>query len=663
VRSEGPWLLVYAAAVHGWSAWTERAWGWTASRIAGLAGAAAVAVAWGQAQPWGDTAIHAALHLFALAVMLPELVAVWRGRGVLLPIGIAVLVGVGLLDASLLLSEMLRAYSSALRGGGLVAGALWLGLAALLAGRSQERSAATFVRGLGGLGGVVLAIGAAFVWDVDWRGAPWGPVASLAVLAPLLLLLRRRVNAGDAGVVAAAILCFLLARAEVGDLIFSHARTIVAEAPSTFALLVLALVPAATLTAWGRNGFLRGTGLVLGAAALSFPFVPPHEEAMAWGALGLALPALWALGGHERARATGDLALAWAARAMALVLAVTWAGSVTTLARVSGWPNALDPHTVSALTLAIVLVTIRLRPVPGAKPSAFRDLLMAGAVGLLLLAGGREVHLLTLGFPASEHSAALALFGAAAALALALHARTGERLGRAATAIACLFAAALFVLSMALSGATGTPLVLALLGVGLACGLVTEVLLRRRGERPTWLGAASVPLLVLGLAWFSAAQMALRPPVTALANDRFLAGAGLTLLLAGTLWSTIRAGGPTAARWATGIGLLVVGYLAGLFELVLATRPLHGAWSPVLVSLYTAAVAAAMLVVGFRWSLRPLRVAALVVLGIVVAKVGLYDLAASELPLRVLVTGVLGLVLLGSAYAYARTKRATTPED
>ena len=59
---------------------------------------------------------------------------------------------------------------------------------------------------------------------------------------------------------------------------------------------------------------------------------------------------------------------------------------------------------------------------------------------------------------------------------------------------------------------------------------------------------------------------------------------------------------------------------------------------------------------------RPLRYAALVGFGGVILKIGLFDLSEAELPLRILVTGVLGLVLLAAAYGYARRSSARDAE-
>jgi hypothetical protein len=74
------------------------------------------------------------------------------------------------------------------------------------------------------------------------------------------------------------------------------------------------------------------------------------------------------------------------------------------------------------------------------------------------------------------------------------------------------------------------------------------------------------------------------------------------------------------------------------------------------VSVFCTLYAALVMLLGFATRDAPLRYAALAGFGIVVAKVGLHDLAASPLPLRVLVTGVLGFVLLAVAFQYGRRR-------
>jgi hypothetical protein len=437
--------------------------------------------------------------------------------------------------------------------------------------------------------------------------------------------------------------------------------------PQAWLLLLVALVPAAALVGTGRNALARIAGLGVGAATLGFALLAPALHiTQAWAAAALTLPAAWAVGGHLRARQTQDRALGQAAAVLVLGLGVLWVCTSLVLDRAWGWPKGLDPHTLSALGLAGAALFLRARGFarrPG-LPLDFTKELMAVAVGLVLVAAGREVHLATRDLAATTHSAAMALFGALSGLALALHARTGGRLGRAGAALACLVAASGAVLVQAVTHPLDGAFVYALLGTGLATVLAGEVLSRREGDRPEWLGFAVAPFFALVLAWvITSLEAADRIPL-AIENLRFAGGIGLTALLGSGAWLASRGPVPPALRWTLATGALVVGYLAGLLELLQATHDLQvagvleGAWGPVLVSLYTVLVAGGMLFVGFRWRLAPLRYTALVVLGVVVAKVGLYDLAASRLPLRVLVTGVLGLVLLSGAYAYTKRRRA-----
>ena len=107
----------------------------------------------------------------------------------------------------------------------------------------------------------------------------------------------------------------------------------------------------------------------------------------------------------------------------------------------------------------------------------------------------------------------------------------------------------------------------------------------------------------------------------------------------------------------------VVAFVAGLLEVLQMAPTMAGGAAGVPVSIYTTLFAAALLTVGFVRGIEALRYGALMMFGIVVLKVGLYDLRATELPLRILVTGVLGLVLLGASFAYAKRERPTSAMD
>ena len=108
------------------------------------------------------------------------------------------------------------------------------------------------------------------------------------------------------------------------------------------------------------------------------------------------------------------------------------------------------------------------------------------------------------------------------------------------------------------------------------------------------------------------------------------------------------------------VALIAAGLLAtyafGLGEVMAALAPATYSWQAVGVSLYSALFAAALLILGFRRDLRTARLSALAMFLAVTVKVGLYDLSYVPTPLRVLVTGALGTVLLVAAWSYSRRK-------
>jgi uncharacterized membrane protein len=101
---------------------------------------------------------------------------------------------------------------------------------------------------------------------------------------------------------------------------------------------------------------------------------------------------------------------------------------------------------------------------------------------------------------------------------------------------------------------------------------------------------------------------------------------------------------------------LAFGYLASLIETLELVRSWPQGWSAVTVSVHTLLFAGGMLVAGFVKRQPLLRWPGLCGFGIVVVKVSLFDLRAVDTPLRVLVTGVLGVVLLLGAWLYARNR-------
>jgi uncharacterized membrane protein len=80
------------------------------------------------------------------------------------------------------------------------------------------------------------------------------------------------------------------------------------------------------------------------------------------------------------------------------------------------------------------------------------------------------------------------------------------------------------------------------------------------------------------------------------------------------------------------------------------------------VSAWWLVFAAALVIVGFRWTLKPVRLAGLGVAGLAVVKVLLFDLSSLDALYRVGSVFILGLVFLLLAYLYHRQGRMTGGE-
>ena len=184
----------------------------------------------------------------------------------------------------------------------------------------------------------------------------------------------------------------------------------------------------------------------------------------------------------------------------------------------------------------------------------------------------------------------------------------------------------------------------------------------RRSDRALLLTATAM-LAVLGVAW---SVVALQPAAAdteglpAFFNLRFLTAIALLALL-----DLGRRRLPAAAsrvdRTVFVVITLALGYIAGLVETLALVRGLDPGWSRVIVSLFTLLYAGGLLVAGFLRQQRWLRLPGLLGFAFVVAKVGLHDLSGLSTPLRVLVTGALGLVLLAGAWLYARVRAQEAP--
>lgn len=178
-------------------------------------------------------------------------------------------------------------------------------------------------------------------------------------------------------------------------------------------------------------------------------------------------------------------------------------------------------------------------------------------------------------------------------------------------------------------------------------------------SEPSLARAATAVHGVLLLAWLgycvNQTAAASAEPLTAVWNVRFAAVLALVALVAfaRSLLDTAE----VEQRAVLGVVILVTSYVGGLLELL---DFIHG-WTfgphAAATSIYTLAFATALLLAGGWRRIVALRWSALVLFGGVAVKVAAYDLSDAKTPIRVLVTGVLGAVLLLVAWGYARQKR------
>jgi uncharacterized membrane protein len=136
------------------------------------------------------------------------------------------------------------------------------------------------------------------------------------------------------------------------------------------------------------------------------------------------------------------------------------------------------------------------------------------------------------------------------------------------------------------------------------------------------------------------------------------------LALAAGLWMRGTAGRVSplvhGGLWAIG-GALVLFGVTGEIQRYFALKPLDretvSLASGLAVSAWWLLFAAALIAVGFRWSLQPVRVAGLGVAGLAVIKVLVFDLSSLDALYRVGSVFILGLVFLLLAYLYHRQAR------
>lgn len=358
-----------------------------------------------------------------------------------------------------------------------------------------------------------------------------------------------------------------------------------------------------------------------------------------------------------------------------LIAGGAWLGLGWLLARRDGVaPRVADLARVGGTLLAFGALTVWNRSSPWwdifDKPSWPRLVALLGAGGLLL-ALRRRLGAADLGIAVA---AVLALFvavsgqtpadarllGVAALLLPATlvgfgSSRTGTAAGLATGALLTMSVSAGPLLFTAEDGAWTAAAF-----VATSAWLGAGALASRHRDHVTLHTATAIVVVLATLAWvtttFHAGLAFADYPLVF--NWRFSAALALLSAVA----ATRRFAPSRPLQWPVPLALaagLAVAYLAGLVELLHAVRDLASGWRGATVSVYSTVFAGGLLAAGFWKQNAAMRWVGLCGFLLVVLKVALLDLAALDTPLRVLVTGVLGVVLLVGAWGYARVQRRT----
>lgn len=640
-------LLVYLLAVYAWGMFVARQRGWWLTGVAAFCGNVVVATAWLTTSGRADVSTYLHVHAYLVGWTVPFALATLRRRERTTPY-------VPVVGATLLVIELLLVFAAQPGPTGLarwfapIAGAGWA--AAALVFRRFAGPEGSLHRWFARIAGGLLVLGAisAFVHGGVRVLAQRGPLVGLLGVAALALLGRRRLGVGDGIAFAAALVVTTLSA--VGSL-----------SPEV-SWRLLPIVTASLVVWFGRSSAWRVAGFVVAAFGAG-GLVPALERPGFVLVSGFAAAAAVAILGFARAwtlpRRTGDRELEGAA-ALLLVLAT---GLWLVRALGSPWgivsPALANPGTLAAATLllpSLALVGLARRRAPIERvPVAMMQLV---ALTLVVAGVGREVHGATSALAAADVGRAidtLAFTGIAGVLAL-FAGRRGAWTASVGAALAWSVAAVHVLLTIRRPGGPWTA---ALQVLSVAAPPYLFLGARRASDAAAGAraGAVAVGGLFLALAMWLLAWAAGRfAGSDVLVNARFTTGA---LLVAGL--ASARGGTPTA-RHALAVLACVLSVVVAVPEVLEATRGIDVlATRRALVSVYVALHTSAVLGIGFRRRDRVLRWLALAGYGAVVVKVGLFDLASVETPVRVLVTGCLGAILLAAAGAYARRMRDAGP--
>ncbi len=651
--AKGSFLMVYLLLLHGLGAWAEERWKWVVPRMVALLGVGVVVMRWLQLHGGVDVPTFLLLHGYLLGLAAPEFIQVARRQPLSSERRLAVPLSLAIAEFVLFSATFGGSASAAVVM--LLAGVFWTGLACVLIGFARDHGNAALVRGVAQVGGVLTAI--AVVGATQALPAAF-PLASetvivwgCALVALGALALRGHLGVGElTGAVAVPIACV---------------TSFLPRDPNhVFILFPVACATAAAITVFGRHVVARAVTAWFGLIALGFGLIAGlrfEAQDTIWIPLAIVGTAAWARGVMAIARRSNAPGLGLQGVLQFWAIGLVWiAYGFDRLAAVR--LPLLDPMTLAALLVAAgaAHAAWHWRSHRKGVGSASLSLWLL-ALALPVLAGHREMLSAVEGLAAQARDAWHVLYFCGAGVLIGWFGRGGQQGRRMYLMLGALVVTGVGVVKVVLDGQQpyGTS---AWTAAELAAALAAPLALgwlairgRREHVMAAWGGVATAAFAHLLHA--SAGHL---PHATPFLDLRFLVG----LLALAALWlfpyfalaAPLRRGTATTAL----LGGLLLGFIVGYVELWQLVRSLDDAWPAVLVSVYMALFAAGTLAVGFVRGDTRLRYPALGLFGLVVLKVGLHDLAEAATALRIFVTGILGLVLLAAAYAYARK---TPPED
>ena len=610
-------VLVYALALHAWSAWCEHQWRWGTARIVGAAGLISLGALQVLSMPPGSLSTWAFAHAYLVGLIAPDFLrAVRRQSASVVDPWVGAMVVVGA-SAALALSS--RPFAFLLWSGG-----LWVGLGAIAAFGRPNRLARALVTA----GGALLVGAGLFLPDA--APAAWTRLAStqalvgyLSGVAIVMFGLRRLANGGEA-------------HASVAVGLASLGLLGASDAGADTALLAMApLGVCALLLRFGKSTAARAAAHAIGALVLVITAVALSAVYASWGVIAVATAALWSCLWLTQRPLRDSRRFGAFAVFVSACISLAWAGFA--------FPRGTDAWIPIAGLVVVLAAAVQAR----ATGKVRREMFAALAVITGALVGYREVTVHTADVAGGAVVRVYWTVGYFVAAAWALAYAADRRWAHgSAWASALLVTGAIFAFAHAL------PLAAVMVAIT-TCALCWRMPRKADLARLLLAGAGALA----GASWGKAAWLGFDPALPFIANTTFLTGIGtLVPLCIAALRSPLKSMASDGV--AVALFLALLGYLVGLHETLLLAGTADGAWPRISVSLYSMLFAAGLLAAGFARQLRGLRLLALGLFFAIIGKIGLYDLNGTPLPLRILVTGALGLVLLGASYAYARRQQA-----